>query len=80
MPDMIRGGDPVTVKDSRFVNCNTFSIFVTCFECVSNPSYSGAPDNIVLENNWFGPGPQYYNVQVRETNPARTSSSVTNLL
>jgi hypothetical protein len=67
---MIRGGDPVTVKNSKFLNCNIFNIFVTCFECVSNPSSPAAPDNILIENNYFGPGPQYFSIQVRDTNPA----------
>jgi len=65
---MIEGGNPVKVINSRFLSCNTYNIFITCFPC-ANGSYGSQPDNILIENNYFGPGPQYYAIELRDTNP-----------
>lgn len=65
---MIEGGNPVKVVNSRFLSCNTYNIFITCFPCASG-SYGSQPDNVLIENNYFGPGPQYFAIELRDTNP-----------
>jgi hypothetical protein len=46
---MIRGGNGVTIRNSRFPRCNVFSIFFTYWDFTPTPP----PSNVTLENNVF---------------------------
>lgn len=64
---MVQGGNNLSISRSSFPTCNVFSIFFTCVpgngDCSQSPG-GLPPRNVTLENNYFGPGPQYYTVQV----------------
>ena len=46
---MVRGGNGVTIRDSRFPRCNVLALYFT--------EYGGVPGarDVLLENNYFGP-------------------------
>ena len=66
---MIRGGNRITIKNSRFPRCNVFSIFFTCWPGNGDCSSAPAPKNVLLENNYFGSGPPYYSVEIASHMP-----------
>jgi len=66
---MVRGGDGVTIRNSRFPKCNVFSLFFTCWVCAGIGDGPPAPKNVVVENNYFGPGPQFFAVQIADYSP-----------
>jgi hypothetical protein len=59
---MIRGGNGVTIRNSRFPLCNIFSIYFTYWDWTGTP----APRNVLLENNYFGPGPEFYSIMIAD--------------
>jgi hypothetical protein len=62
---MIRGGNGVTIRNTRFPLCNIFSIYFTYWDWTGTPP----PRNVLLENDYFGPGPEFYSILIADFIP-----------
>jgi hypothetical protein len=69
---LVGGTTGFTLSNSRFYNCDVFDV------SIGQMNDSGPPQNILVENNFFGPSGGYFSFDINTTTASLTNVTILN--